>query len=127
MRLRAQKGLGLCSGCGAERDRGSQRYCKACHAAYMRANRPKFSEMPDDARARASARAYANEYQRRGKLVPKPCELCNSTDVQKHHDDYTKPLAVRWLCRDCHLDLHRSEKRGDVALLNAALAAGLAR
>ena len=29
----------LCSGCGGERDRDGQRYCRNCHAAKMRAYR----------------------------------------------------------------------------------------
>jgi ribosomal protein S27AE len=59
---------------------------------------------------RAVARAYANVYQRRGKLVPQPCERCQAAGVQKHHDDYTRPLEVRWFCRKCHLDLHLGGK-----------------
>lgn len=98
---------GSCSGCGGIRDRIGQRYCKACHAAHMRANRPKHSELTPLQRFKDVARAYANVYQRRGKLKPKPCEVC-SKPAQKHHDDYTKPLVVRWLCRECHLFLHQT-------------------
>lgn len=55
---------------------------------------------------KANARAYANVYQRRGKLVPKPCEVCGD-EAQKHHEDYSKPLQVMWLCRGCHVEHHR--------------------
>lgn len=56
---------------------------------------------------RAHARNTANVYQRRKKLLKKPCEVCGTTkDVQKHHDDYTQPLKVRWHCRKDHLALH---------------------
>lgn len=38
-----------------------------------------------------------------GKLVKQPCEHCGSTQkIQGHHDDYTKPLNVTWLCFTCH-------------------------
>ena len=37
-----------------------------------------------------------------GKLVKTPCELCGNEKVVAHHDDYSKPLEVRWVCRHCH-------------------------
>lgn len=38
-----------------------------------------------------------------GKLTRQPCESCGKTSgVQGHHDDYSKPLEVRWLCRKHH-------------------------
>jgi len=97
-----------CSACGGDLgDRyGKQRYCKSCHAAFMRATRPKHSDLKPDAKLKANARAYANEYMRRGKLVKKPCEQCGNPDSQKHHEDYNKPLEVIWLCRKCHLEKH---------------------
>lgn len=53
------------------------------------------------------ARSYAGVYKRvYKKLVPQPC-ACGSTDVEMHHADYTKPLQVQWMCRRCHLKLHR--------------------
>ena len=27
------------------------------------------------------------------------CEFCGNTKTQGHHEDYTKPYQVRWLCR----------------------------
>lgn len=45
---------------------------------------------------------------RRGKLTRKPCEVCGSEDrLNAHHDDYSKPLDIRWLCRLHHVQLHR--------------------
>jgi len=44
-----------------------------------------------------------------GKLVrPNAYESCGSTEkIEAHHDDYTKPLSVRWLCERCHKEWHR--------------------
>lgn len=50
-------------------------------------------------------RAVSNAI-RDGKLKKQPCEVCGSEHAQAHHDDYSKPLDVRWLCRTHHLELH---------------------
>jgi ribosomal protein S27AE len=43
---------------------------------------------------------------RTGRIERQPCERCGAEKVQAHHDDYSRPLDVRWLCRDCHWDVH---------------------
>jgi hypothetical protein len=45
-----------------------------------------------------------------GKLVRKPCEVCGKKKSQAHHDDYSKPLDVRWLCQVHHSEHHRKHK-----------------
>lgn len=34
------------------------------------------------------------------------CEVCGDPDVDGHHDDYDKPMVVRWLCRKHHREAH---------------------
>ncbi len=49
----------------------------------------------------------ANNAVRDGRLTRQPCEVCGSTTrIHKHHDDYSKPLEVRWLCGKCHYAEH---------------------
>ena len=43
----------------------------------------------------------------KGILKPKPCEICRATKVIAHHDDYSKPLDVRWLCITHHRKIHK--------------------
>ena|SRR5215471_6534448 len=38
---------------------------------------------------------------------PHDCERCGAPNAHAHHDDYAKPLDVRWLCRACHGIEHR--------------------
>lgn len=43
---------------------------------------------------------------RDGRLARNPCEVCGSSMAEAHHEDYSKPLEVRWLCRRHHMDRH---------------------
>ncbi|KKL95512.1 hypothetical protein LCGC14_1853870 [marine sediment metagenome] len=46
-----------------------------------------------------------------GVLCRKPCESCGDDEqIIAHHDDYLRPLAVRWLCRTCHTHLHAARR-----------------
>lgn len=49
------------------------------------------------------ARKMLNNRLMSGKIIKKPCEVCNNKKVEAHHDDYSKPLDVRWLCKYHHL------------------------
>ena len=103
-----------CSRCQRNPRRPNQRYCKTCHAAWMREKRPRYSDLTPDQKQRHDARSMARVYRKRGKLKPQPCERCGLTDkrfLQMHHDDYSKPLAVRWLCVECHREYHNSQMR----------------
>lgn len=44
---------------------------------------------------------------RDGRLIRKPCEVCGVVKVQAHHEDYSKPLEVVWLCVKHHRERHK--------------------
>jgi hypothetical protein len=63
-------------------------------------------------RMKAKARSMVAHAVQSGRLARRPCVECCSTDgVEGHHEDYSKPLDVIWLCRTCHRALHESRKR----------------
>lgn len=45
-----------------------------------------------------------------GQLLQQLCSVCGSNKAETHHDDYSKPLKVVWLCRQHHVDLHRKQR-----------------
>ena len=61
-------------------------------------------------RAKHEARWKLRREITQGRMVRKPCEKCANPKSQAHHDDYRKPLDVRWLCRKCHMAEHRKYK-----------------
>ena len=60
-----------------------------------------------DYRKRVLARAAARKHH----PDPQPCEQCGTEPADRHHDDYDKPLEIRWLCRECHIQ-HHAEVEG---------------
>lgn len=61
---------------------------------------------------RLEATRKLNAAVRRGEIKRGACEACGTTEnVQGHHDDYDKPLDVRWLCTVCHAAEHNPEAR----------------
>jgi hypothetical protein len=46
------------------------------------------------------------------------CEDCGSTPekIQKHHECYSKPLEVVWLCVPCHGKRHRIDVHSEIAV-----------
>jgi len=47
---------------------------------------------------------------RAGRLINQPCEICGKLRADAHHDDYTKPKEIRWLCPKHHRDFHMAHK-----------------
>lgn len=53
-----------------------------------------------------AAHRALNEAIRSGQVTRQPCEVCGAENTHGHHDDYTQPLTVRWLCPTHHKRAH---------------------
>lgn len=86
-----------CTECGAEFPATPGRWrCVECALVAIKASERACREVKRAIDARVLARAC--------------CEVCGAARVVAHHDDYSKPLAVRWLCRPHHLRHHAAER-----------------
>lgn len=85
-----------------ERERHRKKQAKRCAMGLV----PKYPRKPISAQERkAKYGEYMNAI-RDGKLTPMPCEVCGKQKAQGHHEDYSKPLDVIWLCTRHHQDRH---------------------
>ena len=73
------------------------------------ANRAKLTEKQREYRQRHADRYKAHRLVayavKAGRLPKRPCCVCGE-EAEAHHDDYSKPLEVRWLCRVHHVQVH---------------------
>lgn len=66
---------------------------------------------------RKKARNKTKALLEKGKLVRRPCVVCQSQDVLPHHEDYANPFHIIWLCQKHHDDYHD----GKITLFNGRL------
>lgn len=62
-----------------------------------------------------AAHMMINNRVKNGTIVkPDNCAECGSNEfrLHGHHDDYGKPLEVRWLCPSCHHQWHKENGEG---------------
>jgi hypothetical protein len=72
---------------------------KASRSEHSRAYRKRHPE-------KYKSHTITNNAIRGGKLIKRPCEVCGNANSEAHHEDYSKPLEVKWVCRKCHCKLH---------------------
>ena len=94
--------------CGKPR-RLSGHDCLEClaerQAIFRIRHKPCVAMMTDAEREKKKARSKLNHGIKAGKIKRLPCEhimtdgeRCNLETVQAHHEDYSKPYDVKWLC-----------------------------
>jgi hypothetical protein len=80
---------------------------------YTAKNRQIINEWQKKNRLRYSdkikARATVQTKLRSGAMVRKPC-FCGEIKSEAHHEDYSKPLDVIWLCIKHHKELHKNKR-----------------
>jgi predicted aminopeptidase len=97
-----------------ERDKKKRR---AAAKKYISTERGKLSKLAGCARwskanrHKTRAQCTARRAKYAGKLKQGGCEVCGTNErVHGHHDDYTKPLNVRWLCPVHHSEHHKKQR-----------------
>ena len=70
--------------------------------AFRRATRKYIERNPVK---KAATTAVGNAI-RSGRMSRQPCEVCGNR-AHAHHDDYSKPPEVRWLCPAHHSEWHK--------------------
>jgi ribosomal protein S27AE len=59
----------------------------------------------------AASNLFWSAFKRGDILKPNSCSNCNRViRLEAHHDDYAKPLEIRWLCKKCHTEWHLNNK-----------------
>lgn len=108
--------------------------CKQCNKKDVRTNRKSklnYYQEYDRIRGNRQGYEYTKEYRKRYPNKYKAhcilnnalrdnriekgfeCEICFETkSLVAHHDDYLKPLSVKWLCQSCHVKWHKKNGEG---------------
>lgn len=61
---------------------------------------------PEERELRRACRTIWRTARKRGKVLPQACAHCGAAEAEGHHEDYTRPLDVIWLCKPCHVQEH---------------------
>ncbi len=90
---------------------------KAYRQDYNKKNKKRHAESQNKYRQhnkdKVACRIICTKAVKSGRLHRQPCEICGTVkNINSHHNDYSKPLEVRWLCRKHHMELHRKVKEG---------------
>lgn len=92
---------------------------KATDSEYQKEQRKSVPEKP-------RARDAVKQAIRKGKIAKaEQCEKCLSKNrIQAHHENYSEPLKVTWLCPQCHTAIHHNERTHHIRSIRKTAASG---
>ncbi len=64
-------------------------------------------------RGKRKSQIALNNAVRAGKIIPQKCH-CGKAKVEAHHEDYSKPFDVIWLCKKHHVELHIKKREKEL-------------
>ena len=89
-----------------EAKRAKERRYRDAHRDSRRAEYVRYREKNAD---KVKARLAVSSALKSGALSREDCRVCGERRSEAHHDDYSKPLDVTWLC-----NVHHRERHGDL-------------
>jgi hypothetical protein len=124
--LRAASSDGLAAKCkecqkAYDKNRAKDPHRAQARKAYRQTERGKLVVREISRRYYASnpkkrkARMAVGNALRDGKLFRQPCEVCGNPTTEAHHEDYSQPLVVRWLCNTHHRQRHAEMRQKGIS------------
>lgn len=92
-----------CRDCNSARAR-KYRTTKKGHNVYKILQRKQYIKN----RLKILCRQKLNQFlKKNGLSAPEICSVCKKIKkLDAHHEDYSQPLRVKWVCRQCHFMIH---------------------
>lgn len=88
------------------RGTGYRYLCIKCwHIKHQPHYRKYVAKYPDKQAARIKLRKAISL----GEIKRQPCEVCGEIKTHGHHEDYSKPFDVKWLCPKHHSEVHHKK------------------
>lgn len=114
-KIKEKKSEGYCYACRNEKSRDRRKFLVEKESLHAKENQEYKSKIKDPSyRFKKYVRTFTYRAIRDGVLIRKPCEVCGAKKVDAHHDDYERPLSVRWLCRRHHNQHHRDMEKSKI-------------
>lgn len=86
-------------------EKGKKTQSKYYQSQAKRDSNRRWRENPEN-KIKRSAHNKVFEAVKSGVLKKQPCEVCGN-GAFAHHEDYQRPLEIRWLCNFHHTEHHR--------------------